>query len=551
MLHLWRHIKALPAALGLLGVSFSLSFGLEFGVMGNVSAGMGGAGVALKNSPFALYYNPALLSAENSIRFGYSVGFGIREKNLDKIANIDLANFSTSAEKFAQLIGGATGGSGGGAGGGQNLGAFEDVLDSALDNAGATGTTLADKLSNFQQKNPDPSTWGTLVEQIKQESNKSPSLTQEQKDLMNSLAGSVDFGNLQVDSSGNITNIEINFGGDLGLDKAIADFATLQDALKENTLNFTSQNGVALQFSPAFLRGTLGTFGVGLFSSIYGATSTKIDPNRMGLIIASGSDYYKIDTSGGGFSYGKTDKSDYEQHSLEYALQKGDAHSVLTRGFVLTEIPIGYAHTFYMRNVNLNLGISARLLSASNMLSSIALSTKTDFATEGKNFLNGKNLETKAAIAVDVGSMLEIDLPNFRYLTFGVVAKNVNTPRFQYSTGEVEIKPQYRAGFAYNQSNFVFAFDVDLWKNEMLSDSFSRPFSQMIGGGVKFDIKAIDLRAGLMKDLRQDDGLIITGGINILGFLDLAVQAGTEIGEAQGYRFPRYLNIRLGGNISF
>lgn len=538
-----RHILASTTLLGSLCVS---SFGLEFGVMGNVSAGMGGAGVALKNSPFALYYNPALLSAENSIRFGYSAGFGIREKNLDKIANIDLENFATSAEKFAQLIGGAIGG-----GSGQNTSAFENVLDSALGNVGATGNTLEEKLNSFQQQNPDPSTWGQLVEQIKQETNKNQNISQEQKDLMDSLAGSVDFGNLQIDSNGNITNIDISLGGNLGLDKAIADFATLQDALKENALNFTSQNGVALQFSPAFLRGTLGTFGVGLFTSIYGSTSTKIDPNRMGLIIASGNDYYKIDTSGGGFSYSKTDKTDYEQHSLEYALQQGDAHSMVTRGFWLTEIPIGYAHTFYMRNVNLNLGISARLLSASNMMSSIALSSKTDFVAEGKNFLSGKNLETKAAVAVDVGSMLEIDLPNFRYLTFGVVAKNVNTPRFQYSTGEVEIKPQYRAGFAYNQSNFVFAFDVDLWKNEMLSDSFNRPFSQMIGGGVKFDLKAIDLRAGLMKDLRQDDGVIITGGINILGLLDLAVQAGTELGQAQGYRFPRYLNIRLGGNISF
>ena len=131
------------------------------------------------------------------------------------------------------------------------------------------------------------------------------------------------------------------------------------------------------------------------------------------------------------------------------------------------------------------------------------------------------------------------------------MAKNINTPTFQYSTGEVAIKPQYRAGIAYNQNNFVFAFDVDLWKNEMLSDSFNRPFSQMIGGGVKFDIKAFDLRVGLMKDMRQDDGLIITGGVNILGFLDVAVQAGTELGEAQGYRFPRYLNVRVGGNISF
>ena len=537
-------MRIYPHRLALWAFAASASFGLEFGVMGNVSAGMGGAGVALKNSPFALYYNPALLSAENSVRFGYSVGLGIREKNLDKIANIDLENFAASAEKFASLIGSAVGGGTGGV----NTGAFENVLDKALGNSGATGATLADKLQNFQTQNPDPSQWGTLIDNIKKES---ATLPQDQKDLMDSLAGSVDFGNLEIDSKGNITNIDISFGGNFGLDKAIKDFANLKSALEENALNFTSQNGVALQFAPAFLRGTLGTFGTGLFTSFYGATSAKIDPNRTALIIASGKDYYKIDAKDGNFSYTQTTEDDYKQHSLEYALQQGNAHSVLTRGFWITEIPIGYAHTFYFSNVNWNLGVSARLMSASNTISNIALSTKTDFATEGKNFLAGKNFETKTAVAVDVGTMLEIDLPNFRYLTFGVVAKNINTPTFQYSTGEVAIKPQYRAGIAYNQNNFVFAFDVDLWKNEMLSDSFNRPFSQMIGGGVKFDIKAFDLRAGLMKDLRRDDGLIITGGVNILGFLDIAVQAGTELGEAQGYRFPRYLNVRVGGNISF
>ena len=166
--------------LGIVAVATSASFGLEFGVMGNVSPGMGGAGVALKNPPFALYYNPALLSAENSVRFGYSLGIGVREKNLDKIANINLENFAASAEKFASLIGGAV------SGGTGNTSAFESVLDSALDKTlggGSTGQTLEQKLEAFQTQNPDPSQWGQLVENIKQEAGSSQALSQEQKDL--------------------------------------------------------------------------------------------------------------------------------------------------------------------------------------------------------------------------------------------------------------------------------------------------------------------------------------------------------------------------------
>lgn len=516
---------------------------LEFGVMGNVSAGMGGAGVALKNSPFALYYNPALLSAENSVRFGYSVGVGIREKNIDRIADINLNNVAQSAEKFISLLGAAAGG-----GGGASADTFTDILDSALGQSGAQGTTLEQKLESFKQNGTD---WSTLVGNIKTEANSSTSLDQAAKDLISNAAGSIDFENLKVDSSGNISGLNINFGGDAGMDAAIRDLNTLQDVLKENTFSITSQNGVAIQFAPGILRGTLGTFGVGFFSSFYGSTSIKTDPNRMRLIIQGGNKYYEVGMSGSGFSYQESDQATYQAHSLEYALKQGDAHSLYTRAFWVNEIPIGYAHTFYFKNVNLNIGASVRLMSASNALSQVALSTNTNFTQAGKNLTTGSAFETKTNVAVDLGTMLEIDLPDFRYLTFGFVAKNVNTPKFAYSTGTLEIKPQMRIGMGYNQKRFVVAFDADLTRNEMLSDSSQRPYSQMIGGGVKFDLTVIDLRAGLMKDIRQDDGLIITGGINLLGFLDLAVQAGTELGQAQGYRFPRYLNVRLGGNISF
>lgn len=516
---------------------------LEFGVMGNVSAGMGGAGVALKNSPFALYYNPALLSAENSVRFGYSVGVGIREKNIDRIADINLNNVAQSAEKFISLLGAAAGG-----GGGANADTFTSILDSALTNSGATGGTLEQKLESFKQNGTD---WSTLVGNIQTQAQNSQNLDQSAKDLISNAAGSIDFENLKVDSSGNISGLNINFGGDAGMDAAIRDLNTLQDVLKENTFSITSQNGVAIQFAPGILRGTLGTFGVGFFSSFYGSTSIKTDPNRMRLIIQGGNKYYEVGMSGSGFSYQESDEATYRAHSLEYALNQGDAHSLYTRAFWVNEIPIGYAHTFYFKNVNLNIGASVRLMSASNALSQVALSTNTNFTQAGKNLTTGSAFETKTNVAVDLGTMLEIDLPDFRYLTFGFVAKNVNTPKFAYSTGTLEIKPQMRIGMGYNQKRFVVAFDADLTRNEMLSDSSQRPYSQMIGGGVKFDLTVIDLRAGLMKDIRQDDGLIITGGINLLGFLDLAVQAGTELGQAQGYRFPRYLNVRLGGNISF
>lgn len=419
-------------------------FGLEFGTMGNVSAGMGGAGVAVKNSPFALYYNPALLSAETKrVRFGYSLGIEVREKNLDKIVDINLGGLSNSSAE--------------------------------------TSTTSA----------------GFKTIQ----------------------------GNLEK----------------------------LKSALSQNAFNLISQNGITFQFAPALLRGSIGTFGVGYFASFYGGSSIKADPNRMELILkysgAQGDAYCKVDSSGG---CSASDKQTYENSSLQYSLEQGDAHSIVAQGFLLNEIPIGYAYTFYTKYVNINLGISGRLLSGSLNKSTAYLSKTTNLGNEAKNFANKGNFDTKANFAIDTGAMLEIDLPDFRYLTFGFVAKNINSPRFRYSNGEVDIKPQFRLGLAYNQQNLVLALDADLNQNEMMSQSNQKPYSQMIGGGIKIDLRAFDIRAGLMKDIRQDDGLIITAGVNILGFLDVALQCGTELAQTQKWgSFPRYLSLKVGGNFSF
>lgn len=419
-------------------------FGLEFGTMGNVSAGMGGAGVAVKNSPFALYYNPALLSAETKrVRFGYSLGIEVREKNLDKIVDINLGGLS--------------------------------------DSSSMTSTT-----------------------------------------------------------SPNFKTIQGN------LEK-------LKSALSQNAFNLISQNGITFQFAPALLRGSIGTFGVGYFASFYGGSSIKADPSRMELILkySNGGQtaYCKVDSSGGCTA---SDETAYKNSSLQYSLEQGDAHSIVAQGFLLNEIPIGYAYTFYTKYVNINLGISGRLLSGSLNKSTVSLSSQTNLGNEAKNFANKGNFDTKANFAIDAGAMLEIDLPDFRYLTFGFVAKNINSPRFRYSNGEVDIKPQFRLGLAYNQQNLVLALDADLNQNEMMSQSNQKPYSQMIGGGIKIDLRAFDIRAGLMKDIRQDDGLIITAGVNILGFLDVALQCGTELAQTQKWgSFPRYLSLKVGGNFSF
>lgn len=400
---------------------------LGFGGIGNVSAGMGGAGVALKASPYGLYYNPALLSADNKTKFGFSLGVEYRQKNVDKIVQINLSD-----------------------------------------------------IDSFPK------------------------------------------------------NMEI-----------------LKNTLNDNQLDIISQNGVVLQLSSAVLREEFGSLALGYFGSGFVGASFNADPNRLEMIIQDSGNYYKLVSDGsGGYTQQLTDIADYQAHSLVYAIEQGDAHKVVAQTFILSEIPIGYAKTFYFNNSNLNLGLAAKFMNGISSSQSLYLKKDLDLSSELGKLISKKNFDFRNTFGIDLGMMYEIDLPKFRYLTFGVVAKNINSPTFNFDANHITIKPQYRAGIAYNQQFFTLAFDADILPNEILNFNHKKLQSQMIGGGVKFDLKVVDLRVGVMKDIRQDNVLIFTAGVNILGIFDIALQTGDKIG-VNGYAIPRYLSLRIGGSFSF
>ncbi|WP_258864154.1 MULTISPECIES: conjugal transfer protein TraF [unclassified Helicobacter] len=537
----------------------SLASALEFGGMGNTSAGMGGAGVALKNSAWGLYYNPALLSASPKVKFGYSLGVGISEKNLAQLATVDIANMQDTATRLASSF---SGGSGGGAGAVNGVvDAVDKALDTVLGSTGTTGQSTQDKLTSYLQSHKDGN-YTDLIDKIKDEVQKSSSLDDLQKGLLGNILGSVDYDNLKFDNStaggvaNALTNITISKGSDRGLDKSMADIALVQDSIKDSNLSLVSQNGLVFQLGSRPLNNTVGTLAVGLFASAYSSMSINANPDKMRLILEAGGNYYELKITDSGYTYGLSSKSDYDAHSLLAALQTtnpSDAHNLTITSFVLSEIPIGYARTFYFKNSNLNVGVSGKLMNGISVQNKIAISTNTDFAKELSNLtqsFNGSN--ASRAFGVDVGLVYEIDLPKFRNLTFGLVGKNLNSPTFKSTIEDVVIKPQVRAGLGYyTSSGFNIAFDVDLTQNDLLAISSLKQKSQMIGGGMGFLWRGMDLRVGAMKDLRQDTGLILTGGINLLGFLDITLQSSTKFTDIQNIPMPQYLNLRVGGSFSW
>ncbi|PAV00512.1 hypothetical protein B9T66_02385 [Helicobacter sp. TUL] len=529
-------------------------YALEFGTMGNVSASMGGAGVALKNSAFGLYYNPALLSASPKVKFGYSVGVSIQEKNIAQLATIDLANMQQTAQNLASSFGGA--GSTAAVDGVVN--AIDSALGTLLPNS--SGKTTQEKLKDYLQSNKNGN-YNDLIDAIKQNIQGSSSLTQVQKDLITSVAGGIDFDNLQMgNGTAGITNaissITISKGSDKGLDKSMSDIAMVQNALQDNHMNLVSQNGIVLQLGSRPLNDIIGTFAVGLFGSLYSNISLNANADRLRLIIEAGGQYYELKITDDGYTYGLSIKTDYDNHSLIASLQDTNtqnAHSIYMTSFVLSEIPVGYARTFYFKNGNLNIGIAGKLMNSVSMQSKVAITTKTDFNAEMNKIVQDfKNTTMDKAIGVDVGAVYEIDLPKFRYLTLGLVGKNLNSPTFNSTLQDITIKPQARAGIAYyTQSGFNLAFDVDLTQNDIIAFSTKDQKSQMVGGGAGFIWKGFDLRLGAMKDLRQDNGLILTGGINVLGLIDIALQSSTKFTDIQGYPMPQYLSLRVGGSLSW
>lgn len=526
---------------------------LEFGSMGNTSAAMGGAGVALKHSAWGLYYNPALLSSDPKVKLGYSLGVGLREQNLAKLTTIDINNMTDTAERLIATFSGGTSGV-------PSAGVITEIIKDGLKTAlgqGATGNVEQD-LKDYIGKHPDGDYSG-LIQGILGAVQGNSSLSPDQKDLIGNIAGNIDYGNLDFSNGGGtgaiqnaLQNITINKGGDKGLDKAVEDISSMQEILKDNNLNVVSQNGVILQISSKTMNEKLGSLGVAYFASAYSSMSINADSSRMRLIIKGGNGYYELVDNGGSFSFKASSEADYNKYSLIASLEgNSDAHKLVTTALMLSEVPIGYARTFYLKHGNLNLGITGKLMNAISTQKQININKNTDFQKELTSLASLENTISSNNFGVDVGVLYELDLPEFRYLTIGLVAKNLNSPTFESSLNNITIKPQYRMGLGYNSKFLNVAFDADLTPNDLLAFSNVKQQSQMIGGGVGFDLKVVDLRLGAMKDLRQDTGLILTGGLNVLGFLDIALQASTKTTKLDGTPIPQYINLRLGGSFSF
>ena len=64
------------------------------------------------------------------------------------------------------------------------------------------------------------------------------------------------------------------------------------------------------------------------------------------------------------------------------------------------------------------------------------------------------------------------------------------------------------------------------------------------------DMMFFGARAGVAKDLRQDNGAILSLGLGF-GFLDIGAAVATKTSKVENTSYPRYFAITVGGGFSF
>ncbi|MCE3036727.1 conjugal transfer protein TraF [Helicobacter sp. faydin-H20] len=587
------------------GVLLSLSQvqALEFGGMGNISASMGGAGVALKNSQWGLYYNPALLGTTRKYRFAYSFGATIRDHNLLKLANVDIKNLQSLPSQISGIFSatqkavsrGASSASGTTLLGASTLAAsdplelpdgyFGEVIKNLLGKGSSGNGTftegdlakflgsvagngmgngngnLDEAVENFKkvaQENPEK-ILGDMQDKLLQASASAGGNALLDSIIKNldsdSVSGLADL--LKDASSGNIDvskvvgalkGVEISQNGNASLAKAIKDIQTIENTLKSNNFSFSSQNGLVFQTKP---NDDVGGFGIGIFGSAFASGSASFDSTHNRLIIDAGGEYVELGISGDKITLdlvgssakmkgsGTDGKNIYESSSV---FSNSAKHNISLSGLIVGEVPVGYGHSIDIGVGEISVGMTLKYLYGVGYHIS---------KTGNFNALSGISLGNAPTMShnfgIDIGALYSI-----KGFSVGFVAKNINEPALKLSeTEKIYLNPQLRAGIAYQAGFFSLAFDADLLPNHTLS--YVAPKNQMVGGGMMFDFKYVDVRVGTMYDLRNpfNEGVIFTGGINLFGFLDIAVQSNTHLTQIRGMNIPSYFSLKVGGGFSW
>lgn len=319
------------------------------------------------------------------------------------------------------------------------------------------------------------------------------------------------------------TNSIIGIGYSLGLRYKEYNIGNLSDQniqtaksfLNDNSLNVTSENGIAIQLPLTYGDTFSSAIGIGVFYTKIGVINFIVNNNNN------------------------------NGNSLDAKM--------LTNGLALLEIPLSYSLSLSSMIGNFSVGVNAKYINAKHSFTSQDFSGNNTIRDSFNQAFKSKNGISTNAFGVDVG--LSYSLP-FDTFVIGVVGKNLNTPNINTMVNEkLALDPQYRLGISTSAIPLTtIALDLDLKPNTEfrgLGNKMAKKQVQYISLGGDVNLTFMDIKLGAAKNIVNGaEGWLVYAG---LGFkiIDISLFSNTNITKGSGSKIPTEFGVKIGGGFSF
>lgn len=336
------------------------------------------------------------------------------------------------------------------------------------------------------------------------------------------LSASIDETVQHIENNDPILSEELN-SNLIGIQEVLNDMAT-----KQNYFSVTPQASFGVQWD---------NFSIAIYNSGDLGIKTIINPNKTDYIFNTDVGYVKYDPISK--NYTASNLTEYQSSSIEYAIDNAETYLEI-KGMTLTEIPLSYGQAFDTSYGKVSVGGSLKYMLGTTYLTTVKIDSEAEDAFDDFD----TNKKETSTFGVDLG----VNYEPFNNFNLGLVTKNLNSPKFdRVEGGSFKMDPQTRIGMSYRLLDWVdIAADYDVTKSEIYSTGEKE---QYVGGGININPASwISLRAGVMKNLEAEDGMLMTAGI---GFglkwfqFDVSAQMSSESSTYDGSDIPQEARINF------
>ncbi len=217
--------------------------------------------------------------------------------------------------------------------------------------------------------------------------------------------------------------------------------------------------------------------------------------------------------------------------------------SVELRAISLNEVGLSLSREFNIGGQKLAIGVTPKYVRAITLNYSASVNDADDDDFDADDYTNDTtnfNMDLGVAKDFENGWRAGMVVKNIIGQTYDLMRKD-NATGVKVKTGEIELKPQARAGVSYQNSWFTAGLDVDLTENDPIGFEDETRYAAF-----GMELNAFDwaqLRLGYRADMVNSDRSIASAGLGLSPFgvhIDLAVAASdNELGAAAqfGLRF--------------